>query len=295
LDCRESSELGFEVLRACQETNLHLELRYDPRFMFDDWITESETEPFWSFNSNHHDLPVLLLNPHVGPLLQQYMPEGRDKVHLICRSLFRPTPYIKNKLLQLLRPAFTQHRTHWIGCHVRSEAPHLFQVGLHPADFVQAVHALMGANNWLPEDTALVLAADSVVTIEQITRAFRGSQVIVVAEGFLNPQVEDPLSRSGAFAVQAITELFALAHCDAILATPLSTFSFMAAAIGNVIPLVLSPDGKRSYGFVAEPCVWNLHYIVQTLHTRAPQALTQFQRHTQCTNPSARFWDAIIA
>jgi len=49
-----------------------------------------------------------------------------------------------------------------------------------------------------------------------------------------------------------------LASCDILILSRLSTFSFCASALGNILPLIpYPPPNGVIHGYIAEPCMWN--------------------------------------
>jgi hypothetical protein len=151
-------------------------------------------------------------------------------------------------------------RKYLIGIHIRrNHEPGNRRTAIE--HYLKTAETIAITNSWPPHETAIILATDdnTILTISSAKAYLSTTSYLLVYHTVVEERGGGRLSeseegRSGASGFQALAEMIALAHCQALVVTQSSTFSFMAATLGNIIPFIAYPHPYGPhYAWVAEP------------------------------------------
>lgn len=233
---------------------------YATGYLTDLWAAQDAVDIHYD---NDYLVPLLLSNPHYRGFFHQYFP-GHEIFHPLSRFLFNLHPR-HEAAAQNFRSAKFGGFT--VGLQIRTQKP--LGPGLagpavsHYCALARAVQLKRGLRD---DQVRFFIATDSEEALEAVRRALGRERVVSTngggAMGAKGTQAGNPGTEES-----AVLDMRLLSLSDALVVTSASSFGYVAAAWGGVVPIhVLHRGDKPSmlnpYFYIpldTEPCYWGAH------------------------------------
>lgn len=227
---------------------------------------------------NDYLVPLLLSNPHYRVFFDRYFP-GHEVFHPLSRFLFNLHPR-HEAAAKAFRTANFGAFT--VGLQIRTQkplGPGLADPGIdHYCALARAVQLKGGLQD---DRVRFFVATDSDQAIEAVKRSL-GSERVVSTSGGGAREAKGTKAGNPGTEESAVLDMRLLSMTDALVVTSASSFGYVAAAWGGIIPIHVLHRGDRPsmlnpYFYVpldSEPCYWGAHrYFMEKAPTEAKDLL----------------------
>lgn len=212
---------------------------------------------------NDYLVPLLLSNPHYRGFFDQYFPD-REIFHPMSGFLFNLHPR-QEAAAQAFRAANFGAFT--VGLQIRTQKP----LGPGLADpavshYCALARALQLKEGHADDRVRFFVATDSKEAVEAVRRAL-GSERVVSTNGEGAKEATGTQAGNPGTEESAVLDMRLLSMTDALLVTSASSFGYVAAAWGGILPIHVlhrakTPSMLNPYFFTpldTEPCYWGAH------------------------------------
>jgi xyloglucan fucosyltransferase len=215
------------------------------------------------YSTNDYELPMLQVNPGYELFLQQLVPSG-SMFHAIAQHAFQPTAAV----LEALQPYQDLAGNCLLGLQVRSLKPMQGSMG----SYVQLEQYVHVARSIAQQQLGSVFVAADTNLFGDLARMLPERQVWW--SNLTQATIESVTTAGGnpGSDVSAMVDLLLLSRCKHIAVTAGSSFGQVAAAWGDVKPVIVTrgPHEQPFYApwfwasVTSEPCMWKVSHLFDT-------------------------------
>ncbi|BDA51568.1 probable galactoside 2-alpha-L-fucosyltransferase [Coccomyxa sp. Obi] len=213
---------------------------------------------------NDYLVPLLLSNPHYQGFFDEYFPL-REVFHPLSRLLFRLHSRTEAAAQQFRKANFGPFT---VGLQIRTQKP----LGPGLADpavsqYCTLARAVQLKQNIPDDQIKFFVATDSEKALAEV-RSTLGPERVVNMDGGAREGVKEK-TRAGDPGTEesAVLDMRLLSMTDALLVTSASSFGYVAAAWGGIVPIHVLHRGDKPlmlnpYFYIpmdTEPCYWGAH------------------------------------
>ncbi|KNC54496.1 fucosyltransferase 7 [Thecamonas trahens ATCC 50062] len=210
-------------------------------------IEQALTHQHVFLTSTQYFVPLLFANPVYAAKLNDWFPNGRI-AHALLHYLFQPVDPVTAAVDAFVADAFVPGNT--VGLQIRSAPIFYFMPGLYSSkdDAAASITATMATC----VDEVLPTASEPIVADPATAKLMVASMHADAKRSLVDKYGDRVVLYGGATAKgddlsvgdtrEALVDILLLARTDALVASPLSTFAYTAAAIGRIKPINIHVD-----------------------------------------------------